>query len=719
MCLTFFIIRSILFVFISGENIVKIPASSVFAIPRHKAEVVVEGQVYKKLNTSKNQILYLKNNSLIHDNKSFEESNILIYDDSFSDVPIGKTIKLKGRLTSFEGARNPGNFDQQLYYAKQNIYGFVWCEKIVSVTGTNNQVGEWLYRFRRLWKNNLTEHMNGRNGAVLAAMLLSEKSAIEPDLKEQYQQAGISHVLAISGLHISFIGLGIYRILRKGGLPYLLSGILAMSVLTGYTLMIGFSVSVLRAYLMLLLRIGADIAGRVYDMLTAAMLSAAVLVAYQPLYLTDAAFYLSHGAILGIAIVLPEMKRILPCNRWIQNSCAGIAINVAVFPVLLWFYYEFSLYSIFINLIIIPLMSVVLGLGMFGSLGCFLWEPIGKLLLWGCDLLLTLFDRLSQASCNLPMSHFTFGKPNWWEMVIYYMVLLGVLILSSQGKLKWRRMLGALCVIFSILIFIKFPNGKVKVTMIDVGQGDCIFVKGPKGNTYLIDGGSSDVKQVGKYRMEPFLKSQGVGKLDYVFVSHGDADHYIGIQEMIGRQNEGIRIRNLVLPANYQTDEELKTLAKEAVRQKINVVRIASGEKIREGDLQIQCLQPDTVKTFLEGNDGSMILELKFKKFDMLFTGDVEKEGEQQLLSHITKEYDILKVAHHGSKNSTGEDFLKITRPQIAWISAGKDNSYGHPHEETLYRLQKIGCRVYQTMKYGAITVESDGDFIDIFPSSI
>lgn len=661
---------------------------------------------------------------MIHKNQSYYESNILIYDDTFLEIPIGKTICVKGKTVPFEKPRNPGNFDQQLYYAKQNIYGFMWSEKIVSVFGEEKAGLESLHKLRKAWSQSLQENMSEENGKVLCAMLLGEKSDMDADMKEQYQKAGISHVLAISGLHISFIGLGIYKWIRRTGASYISAGVLAGLVLSIYVLMIGFSVSVIRAYVMLLLRIGADMAGRVYDMLTALMLAAALIVWYQPLYLADAAFYMSHGAILGILILLPCLKKIFAQKRWLEGSLAGLAIHIALFPVLLWFFFEIPTYSIIINMVIIPLMSWVLSLGMFGSLCCFVWMPAGKLLLGGCDWILKIFNWVSERCCELPYSQLVLGKPNWWEILVYYVVLLGVVILFVKCRdkkqiLKLKRA-GVLLVIAAFVMFARLPNGKVQVAMLDVGQGDCIFMRGPKGHTYLIDSGSSDVDELAKYRIEPFLKSQGVGKLDYVFVSHGDVDHYIGIEEMLNRQVKGVRIKQLVLPYNYKQDKALLELAKFAIQNNVSVAVIKADQRITEGDLQIACVQPDEREMFLEGNAGSMVLDVSFREFDMLLTGDVEKEGEEQLVHNLSlKTYDILKVAHHGSKYSTTEDFLEAIKPRIALISAGKNNSYGHPHAETLRRLKKCHCRVFETTECGAIMVETDGDLIDIFPSSI
>ena len=715
-CLAFLILRGILLLLTDGETLGEVPPSSVFFEQKSGQEVLIQGQIYKKRNTSNIQMLYLKNNSIFQGKCSYYEPNILIYDDTFAELPIGKGVCIRGKLKNFEKARNPGNFDQQLYYAKQNVYGFIWCEEIISISGRENKLLEGLHEFRTRWMKAIVSNMSEENGAVLSAMLLAEKSEMDGELKEQYQKNGLSHLLAISGLHISFIGLGIYHLLRKVRMSYVGAGIWAILILSAYVLMIGFSVSVIRAYMMLLLRIGGDISGRIYDMRTALMLSAALIVLCQPLYLTDAAFYMSHGAILGLIYILAEIKKSFPVKiKWLEGCFASIAIHVALFPVLLWFYYEIPMYSVLINMVAIPLMTGVLGFGMLGSMVAFCFRTLGMILLKPCDWMLSFLDWIGKIGCRLPLSTVVFGKPNWWEVGIYYILLLVGILLLKRNK----RKLVLPIVVLSVLLFVKFPNGNVQVTMLDVGQGDCIFLKGPRGSTYLIDGGSSDVEQVGKYRIEPFLKSQGVGKLDYVFVSHGDLDHYNGIKDMLERQLLGVKIERLVMPANFQQDEKLLEILEIAKENGIDACTIEGGQMISEGELEIRCLQP-TKNAVLEGNAGSMVLEVSFEAFDMLFTGDVEMEGENQLEKNLHgKSYEVLKVAHHGSKNSTKESLLEIVRPKVALISAGEHNSYGHPHSETIERLKKWNCRIYQTVEQGAIMLETNGDFIDIFPSSI
>lgn len=719
-CLVFLLIKSVLLLLTGGQS-GGLSADSIFQEEKEK-EVILQGQVYQKTSTSKMQILYLKNNSINSQNESFYESKIIVYDKTFQNIAIGKTVKLRGKANVFETAHNPGNFDQRQYYAKQNIYGMVWGEQIMEVSGKTNRLMNSLYGLKQAWKEKLTETMGEKNGAVLSAILLSEKKEMDAEIKELYQKNGIGHVLAISGLHISFIGLSVYQIFRKVGSPYFVAGIGSGILLFLYVLMIGLSVSVIRAAIMLLLRIGADMTGRVYDMATGLFFAGAVTVLWQPLYLADAGFLLSYGAILGILTILPAIEKLFPCKyQIVKGMYASIGINLMLFPVLLYFYFEFPLYSLLLNIAVIPMMSWVLGLGLIGSLFLPICQPIGMVLVKVCGIFLELFEWMSRFAGRLPGARMVFGQPAWWQISAYYLFVFGsvILVLKCNKKELFRFLRRSVWCVFPMILFWfsigHGTGGKLFVTVIDVGQGDGILLRGPKNGTYLIDGGSSDIKEVGKYRIEPFLKSQGIGTLDYVLISHGDSDHYSGVEEMITRQDVGVRIKNLVLPATYQQDEALTKLSALAKKAGIRVLVIRPGMRLQEGDLQVTCIQPEEEFPGEIGNASSMVLDICYQKFGMLCTGDVEEKGEEILLEQVEKKvYSVLKVAHHGSKNSTKEELLKIIQPSISLISAGKGNRYGHPHKETLERLNAIDSAVYSTIENGAITLKSDGNTLSI-----
>lgn len=336
-------------------------------------------------------------------------------------------------------------------------------------------------------------------------------------------------------------------------------------------------------------------------------------------------------------------------------------------------------------------------------------------MLKGCMGILWIYEKSCHIALSLPGSRLVIGKPELWQVVVYYVCLCAAAILWGRK----RNLVSVLCFLSGIiLISYRFVDaGKLNITMLDVGQGDGIFIKGPKGGAYLIDGGSSDVKGVGKYRIEPFLKSQGAGTLDYVFISHGDGDHVNGVEEMLERQEAGIRIRNLILPAEPVWDETLERLAAKAGENGTKVFIIEPGQEVAEGKLEIRCLFPSPHYKGEKGNGASMVLSVSYEGFDMLLTGDVEGEGEEELADMLEKEYagtkwEVLKTAHHGSQNSTSERFLEVMKPEYAMISAGKGNRYGHPHEETIQRLSEAGSRIYSTQDNGAVMIEAAGEEI-------
>lgn len=537
-----------------------------------------------------------------------------------------------------------------------------------------------------------------------------------------------------------------------------MGGAAGILFLTLYILMIGFTVSAVRAFVMFLFRVGADIAGRHYDSPTALMSAVVIVLLWRPLSVFDGGFWLSFGAVASVIFLLPLFEK-LP----IQGLWASVSINLILFPVILYYFYEFPAYSSVLNLFIIPLMSVLLFLGITGSVLCAL--PVleiaasfmGACLLKICSLILWIYEKSCTLMLGLPGARVVAGKPLLWQMGVYYLCLgAAVLIFHTvkkyffeeaekestaaqmhmpvyppgsllRGKKErqnriFRYAVYAVCLlcIGCLVLLYRFgENGKLTVAVLDVGQGDGIFIRGPSGVTYLIDGGSSDVKSVGKYRIEPFLKSQGVKRLDYVFISHGDSDHISGIREMMERSEVGVEIGNLILPIETVWDDAIKELAAEAVKRKVKTAVIEPGQKLVEEELCVSCLQPGTDYKGETGNAASLILAVSYKGFDMLLTGDVEKEGEQYLTEMLARDYkstgwEVLKTAHHGSKNSSSEKFLKEVNPQYAVISAGKKNRYGHPHEETLEKLEALGSRIYSTKESGAVMITVDEKRMEI-----
>ena len=670
-------------------------------------EVQITGQVYQIEVRESYQILYLI--------LSKKTARILVYDDAKQSVQIGNKVNVKGELSLFEEARNPGNFDQKFYYEKQKIGAFLWAEALRVTDRESNPLKQGLYELRQKWKRILIDAAGEEDGGALAAILLGEKQGMDREIRELYQVNGIAHVLAISGLHLSFLGVGVYHLLRRITGSYTVGGLAGVLFLSAYILMIGMTVSAFRAMVMFLFRIGADLSGRHYDSPTALAAAAVTVCMWRPLSLYDSGFWLSFGALIAIIFILPIFKNLPAQSLW-----ASVSVNLFLLPILMYSFYEVPIYGVFLNLIVIPLLSVLMAAGLIGTMISLFWEHAGEAIFLCCRIIFRVYEHSCEAALRLPFARVVTGQQDIWKILFYYVFLFAAVLLlrkkeENKGEKRSRKKRVVLSVLLvgtgmTILLFTAQVKDKITITMLDVGQGDGLVIRGPEGKTYFMDGGSSDVKKVGEYRIEPYLLSQGIGSLDYVFASHGDQDRISGIRELVQRQKTGVTIKRLVLPTQTVWDDALKELAEMAEKEGIPVFTMEKGQCLTEGKLSLTCIQPGKGEMEETGNSASLVLALRYGDFDMLFTGDVEGEGEKRLVDHLQGEYsecvwDVLKTAHHGSGNSTTEEFLKTAAPQYAFISAGKNNSYGHPHKETLERLKDAGAIVYSTQEEGAVTI--------------
>ena len=703
--------------------------------------LIVRGQVYKKEEKEKYQILYLKKCSVYFqkDQQSqqnqqsqqslIKEPRMLIYDEKKNKIQIGNEVEAEGKLSFFETARNPGNFNQKAYYQRQNIHGKVWSETLRITDHTVKRIQNVLENIRVHCRNTLLSEAGEKNGSILSTILLGEKSQMDTEIKKLYQVNGIGHILAISGLHLSVIGIGIYQLLRKLTGSYTIGGIGGIFFFFLYVLMIGVTVSVIRAGIMYLFRVGAEIAGRHYDSVTALSVAAAVEKAKTRTEI--------------------DIQKNRENKAWIIQIKSMIISNIEMqlflLPVVLYFFYEFPLYATFLNLLVIPLMTILLSLGITGSFICMLCSGMfkipGKCMLGICGFILTIYERCCEFFLELPGARVVIGRIKIWQILFYYGCVVGIYVIyyyekkhtqkkeyakgqernEEQEFEKQRKrgniLTGMLCALGLFVLLHRFDSlSQMQVTVLDVGQGDGIFLKSPRGMTCMIDGGSSDVKNVGQYRIEPYLLSKGVGTLDYVFISHGDSDHTNGIEEMISRQKIGVKIKTLVFPKESVWDESLKKLAIYAIENGVQVAVMEQGQEIEKQGMKILCLCPGSDYSGETGNGASMVLSVSYREFDFLFTGDVEGIGEEKLCESIEKycpekAFEVLKAAHHGSRNSSSETFLQKVRPKYTIISAGIENSYGHPHRETIERLEKTGSRILATANCGGIeiTVEFGG----------
>ncbi len=703
-CLVLFAILWIVTVLGGRYYLEEIRPSPVRDLAPIKGRVTVTGMVYDRKQNKDQQIFYLKNVRIKSKKFLLTEDKLILYCEDTITVKIHNQIEAKGNLTVFEEGRNPGNYDLRFHYAKMGVYGRLSSKQIRIVNNEYSSFKEGIYRFKQYVEKTLVARLGEANGQILNGILMGEKDEIDPEIKETYKLSGIGHILSISGLHISLIGLTLFTLIRRLTGSYPVAGVLGILFLLSYSLLIGFSVSIFRATVMFLFRVGAEITGRKYDSYTAVTVAALLTVLVNPFALLGSGFYLSYLAILGLILLYPLVAD-LPLAPLLPGVCA----QVVLLGVLSYSFFEIPLYSVFLNLLIIPLLSVLVGLGFIGGLlggieianaPCFFIT--GKVL--------DIYELLAQKSLEIPGARIINGQPNLALVAGYYLLL--AILIGAGYKWKFKKRIRGLCLL-TLLLLGSFGLGHhchtegLKMVFLDVGQGDGTLISTPNGTNILIDGGSTSVNELAKYRLEPSLKYYGIKELDYVFISHGDKDHYSGIQEMLERGKRSIPIKTLVFPEFIPPESELWEVKELAEDRDVVCLALKKGKQLETDGVRLTSLHPDQV--YEDENAGSLVLFLEYGKRGVLFTGDVEGEGENALCDTIKSlgiEVDVLKTAHHGAKGGTSEAFLETIQPQLAIISAGANNSYGHPHDETLSRLEDRGILIRQTKEEGAILLD-------------
>lgn len=711
--------------------------------------IIVQGKIYKIENTAFGTNIYLKGVEVENGEKSVSVKRIFVNTEKIPNVKIGNTIKVRGKLRQFEEAANKGNFDSRKYYLSLGFYGKIEAGTIEIINSDYSGIRQGLYELRmeiierleKLCSDNkgIFCIINNKNG-IIGAIILGDKTDLDSDIKELYSVSGIAHILAISGLHISFIGMAIYRLLRRR-FRFLFSAAVSIPVVLSFGTMSGFGISTIRAIIMFILKIIGEVLGRKYDAITAISLAGLVLLVQNPFVVCNSGFQMSFGAIIAIVLILPIVEEILNTdNKIIKVLSANFTISLVMNPILAWNYYELPTFSFLLNIVVVPLMSVVIVSSIVGIFCSCIMFGFGKVVIFpGCGIL-ELYTFLCNIINKSSVASIVVGQPKVTIIIVYYAILLVVLfglknirtkytraekerniikketglVLEKKAK-KERRIKGQnvklrlACIVGFLLLnclIYYIPNPGFYITFINVGQGDGILIHGDNGTKVMVDGGSTSEKQVAKNCIVPYLKAEGIGTIDYSIITHTDKDHISGILEILENNNSNrIRIKNLVMPDINMKDDTYNELIEKAKLKKINVLYIKKGDTLSLGKTKIKCIYPETTTTASDKNDYCTVLSVKNKTSKILLTGDISKEIEEKIKDDIEENYTVLKVAHHGSNYSSSEKFLKKVNPKYSIISVGKNNSYGHPGNETMERLRKQGGVIYRTDEKGGITI--------------
>lgn len=691
-------------------------------IPLEKA--AVSGEIYKKEEFTLYTNLYIKNANLTINSKQYSIDNVKVHikrEKCSTAFRCGDKVFVKGRLEEIPLPANLGQFNERVYNYARGIKWYQSGESVQVLEKNFNLFLKWQNKIKEMWIKGISKVVPEDKIGFFESVLLGEKRNLDSSQKILFQIMGCSHILAISGLHLSIMGGGLLKILQRLSVPFWAAGSISMIAMILYGGLTGSGAAVMRAAIMFSVWIGALIWKRTYDFLSSAALACILLLIKSPLYLYDSSFLLSFGAILGLGLVQPAFfsKKMQRGKKTLGEKIkklfmdgikGGIAVWAVLLPMMMYFFYEISVFGIIINLLVLPTAGILLISGCAGSLlGMCGIISLGKLVTALALLILEAYISVGKIIQHIPFAMWITGKPALWKCVCYYMFLILLLCVKNCKKSSKRRKTfwSGIWIASLLLLCVKLPWEIRDITFLDVGQGDCICIHTGNRSCFLIDGGSSSVSGVGKYRILPFLKACGIQEIKGIFVSHTDLDHISGIQEIlesVARKETQIKLERLFLSECEEKKEKLEELEKKGKKAGCKAVYIKKGTKIREGKVQLECLAPD--RKDLECNEGSQAFCMTKGSLKVLFTGDIEGEGENELFQEIKargEEYDVLKVAHHGSKNSTKEEFLEIVNPKASVISCGKDNSYGHPHKELLERLENYTEKMLFTMEEGEI----------------
>lgn len=690
-------------------------------------------------------ILKIKESELFAGCNLYNDVDIDLSD--LSRILYGRKISCTGSFEAFEGELNPGQFDANAYYKNEGYTGILDAKDIRIVKEEESFSPDiYLHRLNLAISEKYKKILGDKNAGSLSAMVLGDKRGLDEEIKELYQENSISHLLSISGLHISLLGGAVFLFLRRLKVSFSFPLITSSIILIIYGAFTGFSVSTSRAVVMMSVLFISFVIGKSYDLPSGLALAALILIVMNHRVIYQSGFLLSFFAVIGIFYIMPELLYIFKVDIYhkkgiikglhllLASIISSISVLLATLPIVLNNFYEVSLTGILLNIIVIPLMSLVVITGLLGGFVALVSETVGSFILGITHYILNLYTLFCRLGDRLTFLRLIIGKPDKWQIVLYYLLLVILFYFLAlkrrENKLRSlknnlpegyntsKRIVVTGLMTFTSFLIIAYKPREFSINMLDIGQGDCFVVNDGNNDIYISDCGSTTVQNVGKTRLLPFLKSKGWGKVDTIFISHMDKDHVNGVNDLL--KCAEITIGRIIISASYKSDklncaelEELKELAK---MRDIKLFYMKKGDEIVGKDISFRCIYPTGEEDIKDQNEASIVMRMDYKGLSMLFTGDIAGSTEEKIIDSTGKDIldcDILKVCHHGSKNSSTDDFLKKVSPKLYLISCGLMNRYGHPHRDALSRMTGEGGRILRTDHMGGTQIKlADGKLI-------
>ncbi|MDQ7798076.1 MAG: DNA internalization-related competence protein ComEC/Rec2 [Candidatus Edwardsbacteria bacterium] len=650
------------------------------------------------------------------------DRKIMTYIDSQGESrpEYGDLLTAEGIWRIAAERRNPGGFDYRRYLERQEVSGILTASRhrIISHSRGNIVVSGLIIPLRRYVRGTIERYLGGDPGSLLAGLLLGERYNLSRPVREAFSDTGTAHVLAVSGLHAALMAFIIFIILRLLQLPKRAASLGTVFGLALYALLAGASPSIVRSSIM----VGAVLLGGLFERrgngLNMLGLAGLLILAFWPDAALDIGFQLSFAATAGILILTSPIESLLfrasgsaLIRKWVLTPLAvSLAAQLFTAPLLAWYFHRIPLISLVANLVVVPLTGLILAL----ALAMVLLNLLGGWVAWPMAASAYLFSKIMLESVEF-FSRLKLGTINWptvsWPQLALY---AGICLLPFLWRRAGKPRLAAISVVMAAAAVMVWqqalarPAG-LRVTFLDVGQGDCALVEMPNGKRYLVDCGlSAPNRDSGRDVILPFLRAQGITRLDQVVISHSDADHCGGLSYLL----DHVDIKNLVI-SDHPSSQPMFNRALEQARRGKVPLQTVSGYDTLCGIWPARGFLYSREDSIHNGNESSLILYLQYGRTNILFPGDMGPELEDILLQKgLLGRCRVLKVPHHGARPNNPEELAGIISPELAVISVGENNRFGHPAREAVENYTAIGSTIYRTDLCGAVMMESDGESI-------
>ncbi|HHW31553.1 MAG TPA: DNA internalization-related competence protein ComEC/Rec2 [Clostridiaceae bacterium] len=693
-------------------------------------KVIVRGFIIQEPEIKDIRVIYtIKTNEVILENVvNRVKGKILLTVLGEDNTPIyeyGQAIEVAGEITLPKNRRNPGGFDYKRYLMQSGISAtmFVRSKNILAVSGKKkNYIIQLGNSIRNRIIKIIEQSLPIEQAGLLNGMLIGYRSGLSKEIQEAFNDSGLIHIMAVSGAQVTFLIIPVMFIFKRLNLGRKISNIIMIGILIVFLSVTGFQPSVSRAVIMASIVLICQIALREYDIYTSISIAAIILLIYNPFTLFNVGFQLSFIATISLVMLNKNIRDILEC-KYIPNMIINplsmiISAQIGVLPITAYYFNKISVISILSNLLVTPLIQITSVLGYIMIIAGQFSVGLSKLIGYINNIFLSLILKITEICADLPYSTVTILNPGILVIILYYALIWLFFYYKPLDNFKTWKSYSLTSIVSVLLLFMLLMPAKrgMEVVFLDVGNGDSALVTTEGGMAVLIDGGgyynTDEDKNIGDSIIVPFLLSNGIGKLDMVIATHGHEDHVQGLKPVL----ESFKVEAFIIP-DVSSLDEFKDLLDICRERNIYVKKCSRGDVIRlDNNSKIEVLNPsgEFNPLTVSLNNSSLVLKLSHLDIDFLFTGDIEKEAEADILkTGFDLESEVLKVPHHGSSTSTTPAFLEKVKPAAAIISVGRNN-FGHPSAEVIKRLNDFGIMTFRTDIHGAVTVKSNGKRIKI-----